>query len=188
MNTSSPDSHECPRYPRVSSFMFCLQAELHSLFRMIFPSPSLGTCILSSPFQTSLCVSVCVHVESLSAGMCPLHTCFLIMCFFNCLLLVCSCHSSTLCFWKKRKMQDFSCFPVEALTPPPPPPPVSCLSSLHLSICIVMLPEWIHFLFFLILPWKKKGTISSSFPFSQMFLMLLVVFAVVLQFLIFSFD
>lgn len=96
MNTSSPESHSCPCYPLVSSFMFCLQAELHSLFWMIFLSPSLGICFLSSSsftFTVCTCACVCLHVYLQACVLCA--SVILIMCFFICpMLMVCSCKSS----------------------------------------------------------------------------------------------
>lgn len=127
--------------------MFCLQAKLHSLFWMIFLSPCLGISILSSPyFNFTVCTCVCVcachvfvfkHVSSAYV---------LWRCLSVSLFVRSSClHSASL----SARLYRHICFPVKALTPPLSPT-VPRLSSLHLFICIVMIPEWIYSLFSLI--------------------------------------
>lgn len=98
MNTPSPNSHNCPRHPLVSSFMSSGWAPLSVLNDLSFTlSRDLHPLFSLQPHCVCLCaVSVCMHM------------CFLIMYVLICLMLM-SAASILLLSVSGKKMQDFSC-------------------------------------------------------------------------------
>lgn len=161
MNTPSPNSHDCPRHPLVSSFMssgwaplsvlndlsFTLSRDLHPLFSLQLHC----VCLCA--------VSVCMHM------------CFLIMYVLICLMLM-SAASILLLSVSGKKMQDFSCVDAFQLSHSS-----SCPSALISPSTVYCYAPRVNALsLFPYLDLKEIQTISDNFPLSQMFLMLLMFF------------